>query len=571
MKGLVFLLFLVLLPVLASPGYGANPTADEAMSGELRMQELERQDQRLRQKIEQKETAVPEQEELPLPPQLESQEKVTLTEINVIGVTLVKEQEINAITAPYLNKEVTITELQKAADMITDAYRQKGYITSRAYLPPQKIEKGVLEIRVLEGMMGDMTLKGNRYFSTKLLSNMITIKKGHPFNYDTLRQDLVRINEQTDRLARAVLAPGKESGTTDLAIEVKDRLPIHVGFTADDFGSRYIDKQRYAVRLTHNNLLGLDDKLTFQYQLARDSRYFLKSIRYLLPIGLRTQFGIFAGFSRVKLGEELADLDVRGKSRVYGLFANYSLIKNDNLKIDLNCGFDYKNVWNYQMGELTSNDRLRVAKLGFESDLTDAFGRTVFTYEFDYGIPNIMGGLENKDIDASRLGAGGKFVKNSLNLLRLQKMPFGSALLWKNQMQLSPYTLAAAEQFQVGGIINVRGYPVAEAVGDSGYSMTWEWSFPLYFIPKNIKVPFSAAMLYDSLRIVGFYDWGNVQLKSPINTAEEKSKTLRSAGFGLRFNLPENFSTRLEFAWPLDSTPSDGDHLHILWQVSKEF
>jgi hemolysin activation/secretion protein len=152
----------------------------------------------------------------------------------------------------------------------------------------------------------------------------------------------------------------------------------------------------------------------------------------------------------------------------------------------------------------------------------------------------------------------------------LQKLPFSSTLLWKNQIQLSPYILSAAEQFQVGGIINVRGYPPAEVVGDEGYAMTWEWSIPPYLISKKIKVPLSQARLYDALRLVTFYDWANTRLRRPIVT-EEKNKTLTSAGWGVRFNLPENFSLRAEFAWPLDNTPTDGDHMHTLFQVSKEF
>jgi len=39
----------------------------------------------------------------------------------------------------------------------------------------------------------------------------------------------------------------------------------------------------------------------------------------------------------------------------------------------------------------------------------------------------------------------------------------------------------------------------------------------------------------------------------------------------VRFNLPEDFSVRLDLAWPLDKTPSDSDHLHTWIQVSLDF
>ena len=100
--------------------------------------------------------------------------------------------------------------------------------------------------------------------------------------------------------------------------------------------------------------------------------------------------------------------------------------------------------------------------------------------------------------------------------------------------------------------------------------MTWEWSFPIYFIPKASKVPFSKTSLYDAFRFVGFYDWANTRLRRPA-TGESKNKTLRSAGWGLRFKIAEDVSLRYDIAWPLDGTPSDGKHAHQWMEVSKSF
>ncbi|MFA6350425.1 MAG: ShlB/FhaC/HecB family hemolysin secretion/activation protein [Candidatus Omnitrophota bacterium] len=548
----------------------AAPTATSELASEERKSILEERDAKLRQKVEDKRTSEPAPDLLPAQPKIESQQKITPKKIEVTGVSLIPMKDIEPIVKPLENKEITIQDLQKAADKITDIYRQRGYITSRAYLPPQKISEGLVEVRVLEGAMGDVEIRGNRYFRTNLLRNKISLKKGEAFNYNKLRKDLIKINEAPDRFCKTVLAPGKVPGTTDLTLEVKDNLPIHVGFDWDNFGSRYINKNRYSARFTHNNLLGFDDKLTFQYQLAEAGSYYLKNVRYLAPVGRGLEVGGYAYMSKVKLGKEYKETDVRGKSQLYGAFANRSLIDGENFDMNLNLGFDYKNVVNYQSGAVTSHDRLRVAKAGFDMDLSDKLGRTILTYELDCGIPDIMGGLAAKDINASRTGAGGKFVKNGINLLRLHKMPFSSTLLWKNQIQISPYNLPSTEQIQLGGITNVRGYPSAEAVGDQGYTMTFEWSCPVYGIPKNFIVPFTKTKMYDALRIVTFYDWGNVHLRTPA-TSEEKNKTLRSIGCGMRFNLPKSLSMRVEVAWPLDNLPSDGNRVRTWAQVTKDF
>jgi len=147
--------------------------------------------EKMEKEVKEPEIEQPQVQETQLPP---SQEKTLVKQITVTGVTLVKRKDIDAITSPYLNKELYLRDMQKVADLITDLYRKKGYITSRAYLPPQKIESGVLEVRVLEGITGDINIKGNRYFRTSLLRNKIHLKKGEPFEYEALKKGLSRIN-----------------------------------------------------------------------------------------------------------------------------------------------------------------------------------------------------------------------------------------------------------------------------------------------------------------------------------------------------------------------------------------
>lgn len=528
-------------------------------------------EKRLREEIEREKEKPKIEKRLPLEekPALPG-EKVTIKDIKVIGATLLAQEEVNKIIVPYKNRVLTLRDMQEVADLITDAYRQKGFITSRAYLPPQKIVNGVMEIRVIEGITGNIDVKGNRYFKAFLYRNEIELKNGQPFNYESLRKGLSRINEQPDRNAKTVLTPGREPGSTDVVLNVKDKLPLHIGFDYDNFGSPYIDYDRYKVTLTDNNLTGLGDILAFQYQISQREDYRLFTLRYLVPVTDSLSLGFFAADSKIKLGKELEDSNTRGKARYYSIYAVQSLIDQENMNLNLNFGFDYKDIFNFANNLESSRDRMRIIKLGLDWDMADRLGRTLVTGEIDYGIPDIMGGLRKRDSHASRSGSGGEFHKEILNILRLHKMPFESLLLWKNQFQFSPYILTGAEQYQIGGIINVRGYPPAEVVGDRGYAMTWEWSFPIYFIPKDVKVPLSQARLYDALRFVTFYDWANTRLKRPLS-GEQKNRTLRSAGCGFRFNLPEDVAARLEFVWPTDNKPSDGDNFRVLGSISKTF
>ncbi len=562
----VMVFSLVLLPALK--GFSQDTGKVEKMEREI---ELEKKLRERVEKEEKKPEIVKGKEEVL--PKEEKGPKVLIKQIKVTGATIIPEDKIREIVNPYENKTLTANEMGKVADLITDLYRTKGYITSRAYIPPQDLSSGVLEIKVLEGKMGALDIKGNQYFKKEVYQNKIDIKQGEEFNYNKLRSGLVEINQHPDRSAKATLLPGKERGETDVSLEVKDKLPIHYGFTYDNFGSRFIHRDRLALTLDHNNVTGHDDLLALKLQKAEADTYALRSARYLLPMGNLWELGLFAARTRLKLDEELKDLESRGKSTLLSIFLNRYLYSEENFNMRLTGGFDYKHVRNYLLGAENSRDEMRVLKLGFDFDKFDKYGRTIFVDEFNYGIADLWGGLDEVDARASRTGSGGKFTKWNMYLLRLQNMDFppGSSLLWKNNLQISPYILTASEQFQVGGITNNRGYPPAEKVGDEGLASSLELSMPAYGLSKDANVPFTQYKLYDAFRIITFYDWGHTNLHNP-QSGENKHETLRSAGWGMRLNLPQqDLSMRVEFGWPLDATPSDGNHLRTWLELSKNF
>ncbi len=555
------------------PVWAQVPSAEQA-SGQESLRQMQERDQRLRQQLEKKEF-VPAAESPVLIPQEPSatdvSQKVLVNAIVVTGNTILTEQELRNTIVPYEGKELSLSDMQKVADLLTDAYRQKGFITTRAILPPQQVSGNTLNLQVVEGLVGDVQVRGNRYFRKNIFIKRISLKKGQLFNYDKLRGDLSYINQFPDRNVKTTITPGQEPGQTDVVLDVKDRLPIHVGFSYDNYASRYVGKNRYTGTVTNNNLLGFDDMLTFQYQAAEANAYRLSSFRYLLPVTKSTDIGFYAARNQLSIGEEFKDLLARGKSAIYSFFTNHTLLNQENLKVVASTGFDYKDVFNFQLGVETSRDRLRIPKLGITVDYADAFGgRNIISDELSYGVPDIMGGMDATDVRSTRVGAGGEFVKDRLDLLRLQQLPLNTTLLLKGQLQFAGSILPSSEQYQLGGISNVRGFASGEAVGDNGQSATAEFTFPFYGVPPSVQFPLSKAKVYDALRLAAFYDWGHVRLRNP-QAGELKDKSLDSVGCGLRLTLPESLSFRLDFAWPVNGRPSDGHNQHTWVAVSKDF
>jgi hemolysin activation/secretion protein len=572
-KTILLPLFAFLVFLVPTAQAQTVPTQEQAGGVQAR-QSLESTEQTLREDIKKKRVADPvEQPAAAQDAQVPEGEMVLISRIEVTGAKVISLRKIRKITAGYENKSLSMRSMQEVANKITDLYRENGFITSRAILAPQKIENGLLKIQIIEGKMGKVDVKGNKHYSTSLIKSKIDLKPGDAFNYNTLKVNFTDLNQYRDRHVKTVLTPGQEVGTTDLILNVQDNLPVHVGLSFDNYGSRYLDKKRYHGTLTHNNLLGRDDIMTLAYERAEGhNTYNLSSARYIFPLTNKLSIGGYISKSRLQLGREFAASVARGKSSVYSLYVTRSLIANDLTNLAFDLGFDYKDSFNFQNYNLTSQDRLRNARASLRFDHSDQWGRTIINNEVTQGIPGIMGGLDDKETAfvTSREGAGGLFTKNVLDIFRLHRMPLSSTLLLKGQGQVSSHVLTATEQYQLGGIANVRGFAPGEAVGDIGGTLTAELSFPLYGFPKNLKSPLSKGMIYDALRFAVFYDCGKVAFRNPA-ADERKTRALSDYGIGVRYDLPENFSARIDVAWPMNATTSDNADFHTWFKISKDF
>ena len=103
--------------------------------------------------------AVPQIEVQPRPEMAASDgQKITVSKFLITGNTKISTYALSAIVQPYEGKETTLAGLKRVADLITNAYHKKGYFLAQAYIPAQEIKNGIVEIVVLEGRIGKVTV-----------------------------------------------------------------------------------------------------------------------------------------------------------------------------------------------------------------------------------------------------------------------------------------------------------------------------------------------------------------------------------------------------------------------------
>jgi len=486
--------------------------------------------------------------------------KVLINSIVVERAIEIPERTIRSIVEKYEGHSLTLTDMRKIAGLITDEYRSRGNVTSFAYLVPQKITNNTLRIAITEGNVGSVHIKGNRYFSKWLLGNYLDMNKDEIFNYDKLRENLDFINSNPDLNVNAILERGDEQGQTDINLKVKDRLPLHATLGMNNYNSRYLDRYKYLMELKCNNFLALGHTLTGEIQLGEAERYQLYSARYLAPIDSRNTIG--ASYIRLnqRLGREVGDLEIKGTGDIFSLFYTHTAVNTDNFTLNITPGFTYKDIDNEVLDVITSEDNVRIAKIGFDVDYLDEFnGRTIITQEFDLGLKDVFGGMNGSGYNSSRAGAGGDFFKSVTNFARVQSLPADLALMVKGTIQLSNDSLPSAEQIFIGGAKTVRGYPVSEYGGDSGYQTAVELYIPPYLIPEDWEIPYADTTWYDAMRFMCFFDWGLVNTNSP-NSGEQAQDDIYSFGPAVRFNIPNRLSVSLDWGIQLGKDSSDGSN-----------
>lgn len=499
--------------------------------------------------------------------------KLLVKKIIFEGNQTISSEELEAITRDFEGQTITFPELKMAAEKITALYRSRGYLISRAFLPPQKIRAGVITIQILEGKPGKIKVEDNRWFKDKIYERFFkNIGSDNAFQYGDLESSLYFLNEKEDRQARAYLEPGEEPGTTDITLKAKERFPLHLSYEFNNRGSRFTHRARQMAHLQNTNFLGLDDTLNAGFSMAEQAAFRAAWTQYTLPIRQTgTDLGLNWSYARSRLAKHLREFDIEGRYFEITPNITQSIICRRTFSFSWAAAFEIKDSKSTIANTKTSFDRMRVIKTGPRLTHQDRWGKTIFSADSHLGLGGFMGSLESDDPNASRSGAGGSFVYYSGSLARLNRLPLNSFLVLRAQGQWSPVTLTSLEQFRAGGMYSVRGYPESDSAGDRGYVASAEINFPVPFVPKDLEIPKINKRYSEAFRLVGFYDLGSTENRSRQTPGEIKNRFLMGAGFGARVNLDPYLNMQIDFGYPVGDLSTDKDRPQIHFSVKSGF
>jgi hemolysin activation/secretion protein len=452
---------------------------------------------------------------------------VFIKQIKVTGESaILSADEVRGVTSTYENRDLTIAQLHEMIAKINALYRAKNQVTAKAILPPQKIRDGIVEIALVEGRIGTVTVDGNQTTRLSYITRRVDVPQGEVFDMSRVERSLFLFNRTHDVRLRAVLKPGSEAAKTDVTLQAAEpKLTETVLYTDNTVGTKS-NPQRGGFSFTDRSLLGFRDQLTLGGVLSDRSRdgYF----SYNVPVnayGTRVSFSHENSRTAVRSGEMKA-LKVTGESRSSGVYVTQPLFVQKKYGVNLFGGYDTKASSTAYDGFTTLAQKLRTVTYG--SDYT-YFG-TKITSETRNTFTN---GVEGLNSDAKFF----KFNNDSTTYVDLtEKM---SGLLRGTFQYSDTHLLPAGEQFQLGGVGSVRGYNGGAVTGDNGYFLSAELS----------------RALFDSKKVRGilFYDHGGIiKQKSNNITSGTKRDSISGTGFGFNVTFTESLSGRIYCGVPLD-------------------
>jgi len=470
--------------------------------------------------------------------------KFTLKQIILEGNHVYSTAELSTLYKDSLNKKISIADLQNIVQIITNYYRNNGYILSRAILPPQHINNGIVHVKIIEGYISKVSVIGKAQGARAIIEAYGTkITQSRPLQIKTMEHYLLLANQLPGVNVKAILEPSaSDTGASDLNLAVQEQT-VNASFSYDDYGTRYIGPLQLTGTVSTNSIFRSGDLTRFTtVATTHDAQLHFYDMYYQTPLGSNGLQGTLdANKSYTTPGFTLEPLKVLGNATTYVLGLQYPLTRSRSHNATLDGTFSYANSQTTQLGFNLYSDHIRYIRFGGTTDFADRFnGINLISLHAEQGL-NVLGASDDPNsTTSSRFGADGIYTKLTTQLSRTQTLfrQFSLFGLLSGQYSFSP--LLTSAQFGFGGSQLGRGYDPAEIIGDRGLAGSAELRLdtsPQKMFLKNVQyyIFYDAGVVWDIKQVIGI----------PLR------QDATSTGVGARFGITQYVSGNVMWTQPL--------------------
>lgn len=456
-----------------------------------------------------------------------------------------KKEKLISLLHPYLEeKELVLRDLYAIRDIV-----QKNVNDTHVSIPSQNIaESQVLFLKIDEYMLGNVCVRGTKYFNERKLVNSLSLKPDEPISMKSLSRDLQWVNRNPFRQVDAVFLPTDQKEILDLELLTEDRFPLRAFSGVDNTGIPESGRTHWYFGFNWGNVFGLGHLFTYQFTMGYDiGKFWANTLQYTAPLSWKHTLMIYGGFSRIA-----ADLDESGmKTRGYSGQASlrYEIPFRTSFLQELIWGFDYKrtNTNLRQFGELFFDKSVNLTQLmlGYNLGYENLYLELSSTWEIFYSPGKWLSDQSDERYRELRMGARNDYVygRAHLRIEYFMSRFFSWNFLFRGQ--LSSANLLSSEQFGLGGFSTVRGYNEREVNVDNAFLATGEFKTKpiglLNLLSSNID---------DQLILLAFVDYAYGR-NHELFLGEKKNNNLLGVGPGCRYFIIPNLTARIDLGYKI--------------------
>jgi len=545
-KTLLFTLLALLLGFFAvEAALAQSPTLD--YSGRIDDRRPELLDQRLKDTSPGIELPPPPQD-LQSTPQPDLKKTVYVRTIQVEGVSVFSADQISQVTASYLDRDLSMTDLETLRRELTLLYVNQGYVNSGAIIPSQTISDGQLLINVIEGRLATIQIEEGGRFAASYLKKRAALGTTTPLNIATLQKRL-QLLQQDSRIdkVQANLKPGVRLGDAELNLKVVERPALSWRLAVNNYQSPTIGEDRGMTTIEHRNLTGHGDILKITAGMSEGLNH-LVDTSYSLPINAYdTTLQIrYWNNDQTVVDDQFGPLDIESEEQGYSFGFRHPLFRSLDQEFALSLEIEKSTNKNFLLGYPFSfspgevDGVYRVAPLRFGQEWIKRSQEQViamrsrFSFGLDAFNATVHDGGENLPDGTFISWLGQAQYAQILGKWNIQ-------LLARLDLQLARDPLFPSEQIGVGGRYSVRGYRENQIVADKAVIGSIETRIPF----------FREARWADTLQFCQFFDFGK---SDNVDAATPEPDDIASVGLGLRWGkriarLPFNLQADAELYW----------------------
>jgi hemolysin activation/secretion protein len=467
--------------------------------------------------------------------------------ITLKGAEHLSESVRNELVAPFLGKCLGVGPLNELLKIITNQYIDRGFVTTRAYLPQQDLADGELEIIVVEGRLEG--LDSSEVASPRELGMTFPGTVGGVLNLRDLEQLVDQVNRLPSHQAQLELLPGQAVGGSRVQLKGQRDKPWRVSLNRNNDGQDSTGEQQWGAGLDWDSPLGLADQLSLRTggDMVSDTwRHSTnQSLNYSLPYGWWT-FNYNYSQNNYRSLAEAADFsfEQKGDSETQQLRAERVLHRDSLSKTAASLGVSQSSSRNYIEDSLVdvSSQDLSEGQLGFNHGrrMGTAFINLDAGWQRGIGLFGAQGNGNPQGFEPVA-----RYNKYSLTLSYLQ--PFA---LWGESFsvdslatgQQSKDVLFSPQRISIGGLSSVRGFKEQSLTGDSGgywrNQLRWRRPIPWVSVQPWLQ-EYGATLAYD----VGVIEHGP---HNPIAHGRMTGNALELSARGQYLAASVTFSQSLE-------------------------